>query len=209
MKKILAFIICVVLICAMPLAISAEEALPEAAPETPETTDIFDEITPESILNWCYEHWEEISVAVTTLLALIYQMRRIAAQGKEIRILNNNSIAIAEKSEAAISSSALKVEQLSDEVKTYKDAIASLLEEIRNSDEEKKAYKAILDEVHTHLKTAKLANVELADEVAELLVLANIPNSKKEELYARHLKAVHEIADADIVEVKEDDGLEA
>lgn len=209
MKKILAFIICIVLICAMPLAISAEEELPEAVPDTSETTDIFDEITPESILNWCYEHWEEISVAVTTLLALIYQMRRIAAQGKEIRILNNNSIAIAEKSEAAISSSALKVEQLSDEVKTYKDAIASLLEEIRNSDEEKKAYKAILDEVHTHLKTAKRANVELADEVAELLVLANIPNSKKEELYARHLKAVHEIADADIVEVKEDDGLEA
>lgn len=207
MKRILGFIVAIVLMCAMPLAICAEEITPEATTET--EGDIFDTITPESILNWCYEHWEEISVAVTTLLALIYQMRRIAAQSKEIRILNNNAVAIAEKNEAAMSASALLVQQLSDEVKTYKDAIATLLEEIRSNDEEKKAYKTVLDEVHTHLKTAKLANVELADELAELLVLANIPNSKKEELYARHLKAVHDIADADIVEVKEDDGLEA
>ncbi len=207
MKRILGFIVAIVLMCAMPLAICAEEITPEATTET--EGDIFDTITPESILNWCYEHLEEIVVTASTLVALIYQLRRIAAQSKEIRILNNNAVAIAEKNEEALSSSALKVEQLSDEVKTYKDAIFSLIEEIRNSDEEKKAYKAILDEVHTHLKTAKLANVELADEVAELLVLANIPNSKKEELYARHLKAVHDIADADIVEVKEDDGLKA
>lgn len=207
MKRILGFIVAIVLMCAMPIAICAEEITPEATTET--EGDIFDTITPESILNWCYEHWEEISVAVTTLLALIYQMRRIAAQSKEIRILNNNAVAIAEKNEAAISSSALKVEQLSDEVKTYKDAIASLLEEIRNNDEEKKAYKAILDEVHTHLKTAKLANVEFANELANLILLSNIPNAKKQEFYSNHLAAVGAIADVDKTEVKEDDGLEA
>ena len=46
-----------------------------------------------------------------------------------------------------------------------------------------------------------LANVELANEVAELLVLANIPNSKKEELYSRHLAAVGAIAEAEKIEV--------
>jgi hypothetical protein len=52
--------------------------------------------------------------------------------------------------------------------------------------------------------------MELANEVAELLVLANIPNSKKEELYSRHLAAVGAIAEAEKTEVTiNEDGQEA
>jgi hypothetical protein len=58
----------------------------------------------------------------------------------------------------------------------------------------------------TYIKTAKLANVEFANELAELLVLANIPNSKKDELYSRHIAAVGAIAEAEKTEVTTNDG---
>ena len=53
-----------------------------------------------------------------------------------------------------------------------------------------------------YIKASKLANVELANELAELLVLANIPNSKKDELYSRHIAAVAAISDAEKTEEK-------
>jgi hypothetical protein len=63
------------------------------------------------------------------------------------------------------------------------------------------------------LKLSKDANVEFANELAELLTLANIPNFKKEEIGARHLAAVKAIAEAEAKteteEVKKDVGEEA
>jgi hypothetical protein len=73
---------------------------------------------------------------------------------------------------------------------------------------------ATLAEVNTHLQTSKAANIEFANELAELLVLANIPNSKKDELYTRHRAAVDAIdkiavPTAEQTEVKEDVGEKA
>ena len=51
------------------------------------------------------------------------------------------------------------------------------------------------------------ANIEFANELAELLCLANIPNAKKDELYAKHVEGVHKLEAAE--EVKSDDGNEA
>ena len=70
---------------------------------------------------------------------------------------------------------------------------ASLLDEVRKTAEEKQSLETTLIHVETFLKSSKLATLELANEVAELLVLANIPVSKKDEFYARHTQAVHEI----------------
>ncbi len=70
-----------------------------------------------------------------------------------------------------------------------------MLASFRANAEEKKTLEETVEEVRAFMEKAKLANVELANEVAELLVLANIPNSKKEELYSRHLAAVGAIAD--------------
>ena len=86
----------------------------------------------------------------------------------------------------------------------YKDEMAALLNEIRETAEEKQKLQSALAQVENYLQTAKLANVEIANEVAELLVLANIPNSKKEELYSRHRAAVDAIAAAEKTEVKND-----
>mgnify|MGYP003296352319 CR=1 FL=1 len=47
------------------------------------------------------------------------------------------------------------------------------------------------------LKTSADANIEFANELAELLGLANIPNYKKEEIGARHLESVKAILEAE------------
>ena len=251
MKKILAFIICIVLMSAMPLAVFAEEeteivepevteavetetevietepetvpetipeTIPETVPETaPETTpEPPPETTPqpttppktkteaEQIADWIEDNFEEISVVVTLVLTVFYQARKHIELNKSIGTLNNNAVTVAESSNTTIGKALSEVQNIASVVNGYKDEITALLTEVRANEEEKQALKQALTDVQTHLKTAKLANMELANEVAELLVLANIPNSKKEELYARHLAAVGTIADAEKTEVKED-----
>ena len=61
--------------------------------------------------------------------------------------------------------------------------------------------------MNTARKT-KVSFEEMPNMMAELLLLANIPNAKKEEIYARHLSAVNAIAEAEKSEVAEDDGKE-
>ena len=76
-----------------------------------------------------------------------------------------------------------------------------VLEEIRKNAEEKESLEDTLRTVTKALETSKMASMELANEVAELLVLANIPPSKKEELYSRHRAAVDAIETAEKTEV--------
>jgi hypothetical protein len=197
--------------------ISGEEDTPTAEEVTPPDTEtdvptppkseaqIEAELTTEKIVKYVQDHLEEISVIITMILTVFYQVRKHKVLNKSIGTLNNNSVTIAENSSTAVNNALAGVRGVSDVVLSYKDEIASLLAEVRQNAEEKKRLEAALNEVESYLKTSKLANVELANEVAELLVLANIPNSKKEELYSRHLAAVGAIADAEKTEVKEDE----
>ena len=238
MKKILAFILCIVLVCAMPLiafaegevvetepvveteVITPETEAPEPTPEpeptpTPTPTPTPEpapEPTPEEeakavtekIVAWVVERLETISCIITIVLTTFYQIRKHAVLNKSIGTLNNNSIVVAKNSETAITNALLEVQNVALVVNGYKEEISALLKEVKANEEEKQRLEQALTDVHNHLKTAKLANVELANEVAELLVLANIPNSKKDELYSRHLAAVGAIAEAEKTEVKED-----
>ena len=61
--------------------------------------------------------------------------------------------------------------------------------------------------METLLKATKLANIEMSNDVAELLVLANIPNAKKEELYARHTQALKQLEEVE-KEVNDHEGKE-
>lgn len=196
--------------------ILGEENTPNTEETTPPDTEtpkseaqVEAELTTEKIVKYVQDHLEEISVIITLILTLFYQVRKHKVLNKSIGTLNNNSVTIAENSSTAIGKALSGVEGVSNVVLSYKDEIASLLAEVRQNAEEKKRLETALNEVENYLKTSKLANVELANEVAELLVLANIPNSKKEELYSRHLAAVGAIAEAERTEVKEDDGQEA
>lgn len=223
MKKIIAFILCAVLFCTMPIVAHAEgetavagatgESVVTTNPTAVETATEGENsadtgFTTEDIVAYIKSHIEEISVIGTLLLTIFYEVRKHGKLNGSIGTLNNNAITVAENSAAAIKSALAEVEGIAEVVKNYKNEIKELLDEIRKNADEKESLETTLAHVEKLLSTSKLATLELSNEVAELLVLANIPNAKKEELYSRHRAAVDAIAIAES-EVKSDEGTEA
>jgi hypothetical protein len=204
MKKFLILMLAIILVFAMPVAVFAAEG-DTSAPEQTGT----DFPTTEEIKAWVKGHLEEISVVITMIFTAIYNARRNAKVDKSVTTVNNNAVTVATDSKDAIDKALASIAETAATVSGYKEEIANLLEEVRQNAEEKQALEKTLADVTAHLKTAKLANVEFANELAELLVLANIPNSVKEELYARHRAAVASIAEAEITEVVDDEAEEA
>lgn len=216
MKKLLAFTLCIMLMFAMSIPAFAEEtttAVEETTAAVEETTSdafLFDGgISTQKVLDWFKENFEEISVIVSLIVALFYEVKKHSSLNKSIDNTNDNAVTIAENSEAAVKAALTQVETAAATVGTYIDVINTLLDEVRYNAEKKAELEAIVAEINTNFKTAKLANLELANEIADLLVLANIPNSVKEELHSRHRAAVAAIADAERTEVKEDEGKES
>ena len=177
----------------VPETEAPETVAPEtpAAAETPTPAPIVEEvkkITTEKIVSWVKSNWEWISVIVTVLANTFYMIRKHKLLNKSISDTNHNAITVSENSD-----------------RTITEALKMMSEYKKASDEEKQKLMDALKETSDYLKAAKLANVEFSNELAELLVLANIPNSKKDELYARHIAAVNSISDAKENEVNEDD----
>ena len=208
MKKILALVICIILlVCAFPISAFAEgesvaevETTVEAVDTSPTAEESASEeeisgeeaiLTTEDIVEWIKAYFEEISVIVTLILTAFYNIRKHKMLNKSISATNLNAIRVSENSDAAIA-------EALETIQSYKDAFNGLLEEYRSNAVEKQKLEQTLNEALTYIKTAKLANVEFANELAELLVLANIPNSKKDELYSRHIAAVKAIEKAEV-----------
>lgn len=218
MKRIIFLLLCVMLVFAMPLVAYAEEtpaetesAQTENVPSTEENAaegeiSVPEQTVTESIVAYVQEHFEEISVIGTLAATIFYEVRKHRKLNGSIGTLNNNAVAIAQNSSTAIDAALGKVNGIAEIVQGYKDEIALLLAEIRKSAEEKQSLESMLAQVDAHLKNSKLANMEFANELADLLCLANIPNSKKEELFSRHRAAV---ASIEAEEVKADDGNES
>ena len=219
MKKLFVFILCAMLIFALPVVAFAEEVDSATVEQTTEVTENLpsaeviategensppESTITESIVEYVKSHVEEISVIMTLILTIVYEVRKHGKLNGSIGTLNNNAITVATNSAVAINTALAKVESIAGAVEGYKNDMVTLLDEIRKNAEEKQVLEDALTRVESYLKAAKSANVEFANEMAELLCLANIPNSKKEELYARHIKAVDEIK-----EVTSNDGTEA
>lgn len=186
MKKLFMILLCVLMIVAVPTVAFASDG--ESAP---------DKTITEMVVDYVTDNVEEISVIGTLIVGMFYELRKNKKLNGSIGTLNNNAIAVAENSASAIKSALEGVEAVAKVVNEYKAEFEGILSEIRKSAEEKKCLEDTLTHVESFLKTAKLATLELSNEVAELLVLANIPNSKKDELFARHKKAVGEIEAAE------------
>lgn len=199
MKRFLVLMLCIMLLMVTPVVAYAAEEGAEVAVEKTMT---------EEIVDYVKGHIEELSVIGTLLLTIFYEVRKHGKLTGSIGTLNNNAITVAQNSAETIKTALAGVEGIAEVVNKYKDEIEALLGEIRKSAEEKKALEETLSHVEGLLKTSKLATLELANEVAELLVLANIPVSKKEELYSRHRAAVTAISVAES-EVTAHDGEEA
>ena len=197
MKRFIVLMLCIMLLMVTPVvAYAAEEG---AEVEKTMTEEIVDYVT---------SHVEELSVIGALIIGMFYEVRKHRNLNGSIGTLNNNAITVAQNSAETIKTALAGVEAIAKVVNEYKGEIEALLGEIRKSAEEKKALEDTLSHVEGFLKTSKLASKELADEIAELLVLANSPPSKKEELYSRHRAAVDALAAAES-EVNAHDGEEA
>ena len=227
MKRIFAVIICAILLCTFPIVAFAEgestapvetESIPtdtfpieeDTATESEISVDTAmpEETTTDKIIAYVKANFTDILVTLALTLAALYKRIKDNVLQKAIGTLNNNAVTVAENSNTAIQKALAEVNGVSAIVNGYKEQIEVLISEYRANADEKQKLEDSLAEMKTYLKTAKLANTEFANELAELLVLANIPNSKKEELYSRHLAAVNAIADAEKTEVIADDGQE-
>ncbi|MEE0970498.1 MAG: hypothetical protein U0M06_14105 [Clostridia bacterium] len=210
MKKIFVILLCAMILCTMPIVAFAEgESVNEEITVTEgEVVDAEpSETVTEMIVDWLQDNSIDISIVATILLSIFYERIKHRKLSGSIGTLNNNAITVAENSASAIQAALTKVEALSDVVKNYEQKMVVLIEEIQNSEEEKKALKDALVKVESYLNTAKLANIEFANELAELLCLSNIPNAKKDELYKTHIEGIRKLEAAE--EVIANDGKEA
>ena len=176
--------------------------------EAPTATEVVQTVT-ESITIWIEEHSVELGIIFTLIGYGIVLFKKLGTVIKSAGTMNNNTIKVAKNSEDFIGQAMLKMEEASSVVSSYGEKMALLLDAFHNTAEDKARLEKELLEMHKALKLAKDANVEFANELAELLALANIPNYKKEEIGARHLAAVNAIAEAEKEEVKEVVGEEA
>lgn len=212
MKKILVIMMCIIVMCALPVVASAEEI--DSAVETPLTIGQLlaaEDLSVDMVVDYVQFHLEEISVIVTLILSVFYNVRKHGKLNKSITTLNNNSVAVAENSAVSIQTSLEGMDNVVATVNGYKDAMMQALEEIRRNDEQRVKLEESLTEVSSYLKATRMANVELADVMAEILLYANIPVSRKDVFYARHLAAVNAIKEAESIiaeqqmEVKENE----
>ena len=116
--------------------------------------------------------------------------------------------ALSDGNAAALTETLGKAETIAECVVSFKDVMETFLERIGDIETDKVATREALIEATKTMEACKKASLEEGNIVAELLLLANIPNSKKEEIYARHLSAVNAIAETEKSEVATDDGKE-
>ena len=231
MKKILVLVMVALLVFVLPIIAYAEEAATAAVAtegveagknttstesateglispptDTSENED-FGSLISKQIEEWVIPHIEEISVVITLIASSFYQRRKHKVLNKSIGVLNNNSVSLAETSTSLMNTALEDMKGVSGVVECNSAVIEKMLEEYKQTAEEKKQLEDLLMELNNHLTTSKQANIEFANELAELLILANIPNSKKEELYSRHLAAVNSIAEADAEEKARHEGV--
>lgn len=212
------------------------EPIPDETPKeevSDETPDELPTVTPDvkeeeksdiktitaEIAKWLEDNYEWISLVITIIAYGILMVRKLSLVRKSMGTINNNAITIANNSKSAIDEARASIESASGKVTSYEERIVALLEAYKNTAEDKARLENEFLEIRKYLETSTQANMEFANELAELLALANIPNYKKEEIGARHLAAKRHIEEAaakavallpvSSEEVKGDDGEKA
>lgn len=177
-----------------PPAETPEEDQPpieeEPAPDNNPTSDIppFDEYAAavtDEVAKWITDHITDIGTIVALIGYGITLFAKFKSMIKSVTTLNNNAITIAGQSKTSVEA-----------VTAHDAAIVALMEKYQTCEEEKKLLMDRLNSLDNYLKVNADANIEFANELAELLGLSNIPNYKKEEIGAAHLERVKAILEA-------------
>lgn len=174
------------------------------------------------IANWLLANADTITLILSVIAASIAIFKKLGAVLKAMGIINDNAVTVATDSAAQMKEVQEMIASASNAVTGYDGKIKELLEAFAVLLDENKLLKDDVKELKTYLHTSTSANVEFANELSELIGLANIPTYKKDELGRRHLEAVRAIYDAEtntmsvmeqhdapVEEVKENDGEEA
>lgn len=176
------------------------------------------EVVTDKIVKWLEDNSALLGMIVTLIGYGIVTFNRLSTVIKSASTMNNNAIAIAKNSKDVVDEALTSINSASGAVTNYDARIMALLEAFKTTAEDKARLEKEFVELKNYLKTSTDANIEFANELAELLGLANIPNHKKEEIGARHLEHVKAILEAEkkaeaaavvpTEEVKEDVGEE-
>lgn len=185
MKKILIVTFCILLVCAVPMTVFAA-GVGEGG---------MSDLVSKKFEEWVLPHIEEISVMVTLAISSFYQIRKNRLLTKSMGTMNHNTVTVAEQSAGMMTKAREGLENAALAVKSYEARIEELLEQYRTNAADKERLEAELCEMRSYCKRSAQANIEFANELAELLSLANIPDYKKEEIGARHLAAVRAIGE--------------
>lgn len=205
MKKFLVCILCLIFAFTLTVSVFAEEVdaptesaiVAPAEPAEDSSDGGVTTLLSEKFERWVVPHLEEIAVIVTLIGTAFYNKIKHKLLNKSIGTMNNNTITIAEQSAGMMNQALTGMENVSNIVTAYDARIAALLEAHKATAEDRERLEKELSEMKAYLQTSAEANIEFANELAELLGLANIPNYKKEEIGARHLAAVRSIKAAE------------
>ena len=219
MKKIIILILALCMMSAFALSASAEETdtvtdateSSEGYNSTQESesptdaeflSDSEGERTPitDSIKSYFTGNLEEISVLVSLVFMAIWSKIRDGKLGSSLGTLNSNSIKIAKTSAEITEAAAEKMQAVSDKLNNFEKRFESIenmyksaLSAIEKIAGENNNVSATLERLGSVIQVLIMAVKEDADEVANLLCLSNIPNSKKDEMYGSHINAVRAI----------------
>ena len=171
------------------------EETPAEGENSPPVETLETEVTAISdiIVGWIEEHTAELGIIVTLIGYGFVMIKKLGTVIKSAGVMNNNAITMAKTSTDFMGNALSQMQTASGAVVGYDTRILALLEAFKNTAEDKARLERELVEIKNYLQTSSKANIEFANELADLLALANIPNFKKEELGARHLTAVNSI----------------
>ena len=193
MKKILAVILCILIVFTLRISVQAEELTDIPNPEDRDEPDIILTIFKE----WILPYIDGIAVIITLIVSSVCQSIKNKTLNKSIGTMNNNTVAISEQSAEMMNKALMVMENVANAVTQYEAKISDLLLAHNATAEDKERIEREFSEMRAYLKSSAEANIEFANELAELLGLAYIPNYKKEEIGSRHLSAVRSIRTAE------------
>lgn len=174
-----------------------EVVLPDDVPTDDPTFEEEVEVVTDKIVKWLEDNSALLGMIVTLIGYGIVTFNRLSTIIKSASTMNNNAIAIAKNSKDVVDEALTSINSASGAVTNYDARIMALLEAFKTTAEDKARLEKEFVELKNYLKTSTDANIEFANELAELLGLANIPNHKKEEIGARHLEHVKAILEAE------------
>ena len=218
MKRILVWVMICVFMISMTVVSFAEETYPESEAvesiediekesygesESPENVEeepekARTETWSGAIAGFFKENFTETSLTAFAIALLTFCLEHFSSNKNlksHIGILNGNAIEIAETSAKNAAANAEVLEALKGEVtkwmETMENKISITLNVVTKTAEERAALESALAQNRELMNKVIIAAAENSDEIANLLLMSNIPMSKKEEMYARHYERPH------------------